>query len=181
MNRAKFLLSTTGALLFAACLYCPVFHAMPKFMERYDADQYAKAEMKGKCSTCHITEEGYGPVNSFGKMFAANGYVINDGLRKQAGDYFSLGTGSAKPAVAAFDAKAFYSKNCAGCHGNDGAGGDGILGLPNFKDTKWQQRHTDQQFIDAIAKGKGTMPPWKDKLNEGQIKALANYVRQLAE
>ena len=37
MKRTKFLLSFSGALFVAACLYCPVFHAMPKFMERYDA------------------------------------------------------------------------------------------------------------------------------------------------
>lgn len=180
MQRAKFLLSTTGALFVAACLYCPVFHAMPKFMERYDTDQFAKAELKGKCGVCHTRDEGYGPLNAMGKAFAANGYRIDDKLRKQASEAFS--TGAPQPVVAAFDAKAAYMKSCAPCHGNDGTGGESALpGLPNFKDTKWQQRRSDQQITDAIAKGKGTMPPWKDKLSEDQIKSMTAFVRKLAE
>lgn len=181
MQRPKFLLCLTSALLLAACLYCPVFHAMPKFMERYDNDQFAKAELKGKCSVCHTREEGFGPLNTFGAAFAENGYLINDNLRKQAVDVFALGKNSATRVVAVFDAKAFYEKNCANCHGSDGMGGGSALNIPNFKDARWQQRHTDQQFIDAIAKGKGTMPPWKDKLSEEQIKALAGYVRKFPE
>ena len=183
MQRAKFLLSITGALFVAACLYCPVFHAMPKFMERYDAFQFAKAELKGKCSVCHTREEGYGPLNTMGKAFAANGYRIDEKLRKQAGDAFATGIAKSSPVGAPmFDAKAFYLKGCAGCHGDDGTGGEsGLPGLPNFKDVKWQQRRTDQQMIDVITKGKGTMPPWKDKLNEEQIKAMTALIRKFPE
>ncbi len=178
MQRTKFLLGTTGALFAAACLYCPVFHAMPKFMDRYDADQFAKTELKGKCGVCHTREEGYGPLNAMGKAFAANGYRINDGLRKQAAEYFATGPASAAPV---FAAKAFYDKSCAVCHGADGTGGDAMIGIPNFKDAKWQQRRTDQQIIDAITKGKGPMPPWKDKLSEEQIKAMAAFIRKFPE
>ena len=181
MKRAKFLLSLTGAFLFAACLYCPIFHAMPKFMERYDADQFAKAELKGKCGVCHTREEGYGPLNELGKAFAENGYAINDKVRKQAANAFATGPNAAQPAAPVFAAKAFYDKSCAGCHGADGMGGEGGLNIPNFKDTKWQQRRTDQQIIDVIAKGKGTMPPWKDKLTEEQIKVMTTYIRKFAE
>lgn len=181
MQRSKFLLSLTGALLVAACLYCPVFHAMPKFMEQYDQDQFAKAELKGKCSVCHTREEGYGPLNTVGKAFAENGYRINDNLRKQASEVFAVGPNAAKPAAPVFSAKAFYDKNCASCHGADGTGGEGALNIPNFKDAKWQQRRTDQQITDVIVKGKGTMPPWKDKLDEAQLKAMTGYVRQLAQ
>ncbi len=180
MQRTKFLLSTTGALFMAACLYCPVFHAMPKFMERYDADQFAKTELKGKCGVCHTREEGYGPLNALGKAFAENGYVINDKLRKQGAQAFASGPNA--PAAPVFAAKAFYDKSCAGCHGTDGTGGESALpGLPNFKDTKWQQRRSDQQIIDAIVKGKGTMPPWKDKLNEEQLKAMTAFIRKFPE
>jgi mono/diheme cytochrome c family protein len=181
MQRPKFLLSLTGFLLFSACLYCPIFHAMPKFMEQYDKDPFAKAELKGKCSVCHLQEEGYGPLNPVGQAFAENGYRINDRLRKQNSEVFTLGTSAAKPAAPVFEAKAFYDKSCAGCHGADGLGGGTALNIPNFKDAKWQQRRTDQQFIETITKGKGTMPPWQDKLSEEQIKALAAYVRKFVE
>jgi mono/diheme cytochrome c family protein len=181
MQRPKFLLSITCGLFFAACLYCPIFHAMPKFMEQYDQDQFAKTDLKGKCSICHTREEGYGPLNAVGLAFAENGYRINDSLRNQAREVFALSTNAAPPAPPVFNPKAFYEKNCAGCHGSDGMGGGGALNLPNFKDAKWQQRRTEQQFIDAIAKGKGTMPAWQDKLKAEQIKALAGYVRQFLE
>ncbi|MBI1760841.1 MAG: cytochrome c [Acidobacteria bacterium] len=181
MKRMKFLLSLTSALLFAACLYCPIFHAMPKFMERYDADQFAKPELKGKCGICHTREEGYGPLNALGKAFAENGYVINDKVRKQAANAFASGPNAGQPTAPVFAAKAFYDKSCAGCHGADGTGGESALNIPNFKDSKWQQRRTDQQIVDAITKGKGAMPPWKDKLSEEQIKAMAVFVRKLAE
>ncbi len=183
MKRTKFLLSFSGALFVAACLYCPVFHAMPKFMERYDADQFAKTELKGKCGVCHTREEGYGPLNTLGKAFAANGYRIDDKLRKQAGDAFATGAAQSSPVGASvFAVKAFYDKSCAACHGADGTGGESALpGLPNFKDVKWQQRRTDQQIIDAIAKGKGTMPPWKDKLSEEQMKAMTAFIRKFPE
>lgn len=181
MQRPKFLLSLTGAMLFAACLYCPVFHAMPKFMEQYDQDPFAKAELKGKCSVCHTRDEGYGPLNAVGKAFAENGFRIDDGLRKMASEAFASGPNAAKSAAPVFSAKTFYERSCASCHGADGMGGEGALNIPNFKDAKWHQRRTDQQLVDAIAKGKGTMPPWKDKLTEEQIKALADYVRQFAQ
>jgi mono/diheme cytochrome c family protein len=105
--------------------------------------------------------------------------IGNRQVRQQASSAFALGP--AKPAALVFDAKALYEKNCASCNGSDGMGGNGGLNVPNFKDAKWQQRHTDQQFIDAIAKGKGTMPAWKDKLAEEQMKSLAAYVRQFVE
>lgn len=181
MKRMKFMLSATVAIFFAACLYCPIFHAMPKFMERYDADRFAKAELKGKCSVCHTREGGYGPLNNLGKSFAENGYVINEQVRKQAAESFASGPNATKPAAPAFAVKAFYDKSCAGCHGSDGRGGEGALNIPNFTDPKWQQRRTDQQIVEAITKGKGTMPPWQDKLSEEQIKAMTALIRKFPE
>lgn len=180
MKRLKVLFGSVLAFLLCACLYCPIFHAMPKFMDRYDADQQARAELKGKCSVCHVKEEGYGPLNAFGKNFAENGYRITDALRGRAPELFA-GQGAAKPVVAAFDAKAFFDKNCAACHGADGKGSESMMGVPNFRDVAWQRRRTDQQFFDAITKGKGTMPGWKEKMTEDQIKSMAAFVRKMAE
>src|SRR5215813_12280135 len=171
MKRIKLLISAVLALTVCACLYCPVFHAMPKFMDRYDADPSAKADLKGKCSVCHLDEDGYGPLNAFGKAFAESGYRITDALRGQSPDIFA-GQGATKPSAPVFEAKAFFAKNCSGCHGPDGKGGEGALIVPNFRDAAWQQRRTDQTLFDSISKGKGAMPAWKEKMTEEQIKSI---------
>lgn len=180
MKRLKILLGGALAFVACACLYCPVFHAMPKFMDRYDADPQARAELKGKCSVCHVNEDGFGALNAFGKAFAKHGYRITDALRRQSPDPFT-GQGAAKPTTPAFDVKAFYDKNCAVCHGVDGKGGDAAAIVPNFRDAAWQRRHSDGQFFDAIAKGKGTMPAWKEKMSDEQIKSMTAFIRKFAE
>ena len=75
-----------GTVTFVACafLYCPVFHAMPRFMERYDADPSAKSELKGRCTVCHTNEEGFGQLTTFGKAFAERNYRITEELRQQS-------------------------------------------------------------------------------------------------
>jgi mono/diheme cytochrome c family protein len=181
MKRIKLLISAILAFTAYACLYCPVFHAMPKFMDRYDADPLSKAELKGKCSVCHVEEDGYGPLNAFGKAFAEGGYRITDGLRNQSPDLFTGGQGSPKPSGPSFDAKAYYGKNCAGCHGTDGKGGDSTMITPNFKDAAWQKRRTDQNLFDSITKGKGMMPAWKEKMTEEQIKSVIAFIRKFSE
>ncbi len=181
MKRIKLLIGAGLAFTACACLYCPVFHAMPKFMDRYDADPSAKAELKGKCSVCHIEEDGYGPLNAFGKAFAESGYRITDGLRSQSPDLFASGQGATKPSAPLFEAKAYYDKHCAACHGDDGKGGDSALVTPNFKDTAWQKRRTDQNFLDSITKGKGMMPAWKGKMTEEEIKSMAAFIRKFPE
>lgn len=181
MKRIKILISAGLAFTVCVCLYCPVFHAMPKFMDRYDADPLAKAELKGKCSVCHIEEDGYGPLNAFGKAFEESGYRITDGLRSQSPDLFAGGQGATKPSAPLFDAKTYYDKNCTACHGADGKGGESLLIVPNFKDAAWQKRRTDQNFLDSITKGKGAMPAWKEKMTEEQIKSMAAFVRKFPE
>jgi len=179
MKRIKLLIGAGMAFTACVCLYCPVFHAMPKFMDRYDADPSAKAELKGKCSVCHVEEDGYGPLNAFGKAFEESGYRITDGLRSQSPNLFAGGQGATS--APSFDAKAYYDKNCAGCHGADGKGGDSTMITPNFKDTAWQRRRTDQNILDSITKGKGMMPAWKDKITEEQIKSMAAFIRKFPE
>lgn len=176
MKRIRVVLLTTMALLGCACLYCPIFHAMPRFMDRYDADAYAKPDLKGKCTVCHTNEEGFGPLNTFGKAFAESEYKITPALRDKAPEMFA--TGTAKPAQTEFDAKAFYAKSCAACHGNDGKGGDGMMGIPNFTDAAWHQRHPDEKMREVIVKGKGQMPSFKDKLTDDQLQAVIGYIRK---
>ncbi len=65
MKRIKLIFGAGLAFMACACLYCPVFHAMPKFMDRYDTDPLAKADLKGKCSVCHVEEDGFVPAQHF--------------------------------------------------------------------------------------------------------------------
>jgi cytochrome c6 len=181
MKRMKFFLITSIAFFVGACLYCPIFHAMPKFMDRYDADAYAKAENKGRCTTCHTNDEGFGPLNKLGQAFARNDYRITDELRKQAPDAFASTATEAKAAAPAFDAKTYYAKNCAVCHGKDGKGGEDAMVVPNFTDAAWQRRNPEEKLMATIGKGKGTMPAFKDKLSEAQIKSMVSHIRTFAE
>lgn len=54
--------------------------AKPAFMDRYNADPYAKAELRGKCTVCHVGRGG-GDRNDFGESFEDAGYRITPKLR----------------------------------------------------------------------------------------------------
>jgi len=177
MKRMKVMLMSALGVFICVYLYCPVFHAMPKFMDRYDADSFAKVENKGRCTTCHTSDEGFGPLNKTGQAFAKNGYRITDELRKQLPEAFAASTAEAAKAEPKFDAKAFYAKNCAVCHGEDGRGGGEGLIVPNFSDAAWHRRNPDEKMMGVISKGKGMMPAFKDKMSEDQIKAMIVHIR----
>ncbi len=181
MKNIKLSLASVIIFFICACLYCPVFHAMPKFMERYNADPYAKGEKKDRCTVCHTNEEGFGPLNKLGQAFAKNGYRITGDLRKQATEAFSSSPAEADKVEPKFEPKAFFARNCAVCHGADGKGSDAGMIVPNFSDAGWQRRHDDQKLITTISKGKGTMPAFKDKLSEEQIESMAEFIRTFAD
>jgi hypothetical protein len=56
--------------------------AKPAFMDRYNTDPYGKAELRGKCTVCHIGHGG-GERNDFGEAFADAGYRITPKLRSK--------------------------------------------------------------------------------------------------
>jgi hypothetical protein len=61
--------------------------AKPAFMDRYNADPYAKAAMHNKCTVCHIGHGG-GERNDFGEAFADSGFRITPKLRAKFPDLF---------------------------------------------------------------------------------------------
>lgn len=69
--------------------------------------------------------------------------------------------------------KALFDNNCAVCHGNDGTAG--IAGAANLQ----LSRGTTATFVKTISEGRNGMPGFKTRLNEKEIKAVANYVRGL--
>lgn len=54
--------------------------AKPAFMDRYNRDPYSKAELRGKCTVCHIGRGG-GERNDFGEAFEDMGYRITPKMR----------------------------------------------------------------------------------------------------
>jgi ubiquinol-cytochrome c reductase cytochrome b subunit len=77
-----------------------------------------------------------------------------------------------------------YATHCLACHGVDGTGNAlraALPTVPNFTDAVWQKTRSDADFVVRIHDGKDLlMPPFKDKLDTEQIRALAVYARAFA-
>jgi mono/diheme cytochrome c family protein len=76
------------------------------------------------------------------------------------------------------DGAAIFKRNCVMCHGPDGKG-VATFKTPDFTNPRVQASLTDEQILETIKNGKkGTvMPPWKDKLSDQEIKAVAAHIR----
>jgi hypothetical protein len=61
--------------------------AKPAFMDRYNNDPYSKAELRGKCTICHIGKGG-AERNEFGEAFEDGGYRITPKLRAKFPELF---------------------------------------------------------------------------------------------
>jgi len=71
------------------------------------------------------------------------------------------------------DGAALFAANCAGCHGESGAGGGrGPAIKPNDKD--------GSELFTIIAAGiEGTaMPAYRGRIGEGEVQAVVEYLRQ---
>ena len=93
-------------------------------------------------------------------------------------------------ATSAFSAEAKdnWTKNCAACHGPDGAGhtkAGRMAQVKNMTDPKYQATFTDEQAAKQIKEGfkdstgKERMKAFGDTLSDDEIKALVGYVRSL--
>lgn len=65
----------------------------------------------------------------------------------------------------------FAQAGCGACHVLKSAGASGAIG-PNLDQTK----PAKALVIDRVTNGKGVMPSFKDKLNDAQIAAVADYI-----
>jgi len=78
-----------------------------------------------------------------------------------------------------------FRKNCARCHGADGAG-DTPLGhtynAPDFTDPEWWRKHSNitsaGSLVSVVSQGKGGMPAFGRKLTRAQIRRLVDHVRR---
>ena len=87
---------TTAFLLVASNL--PV-QAFPDYLKLYAKDPQARADLKSKCSVCHINPQGGGERNEFGRAFQAAGLTITPALRSRFAQLFPGVTTQAAPAV----------------------------------------------------------------------------------
>jgi len=85
------------------------------------------------------------------------------------------------PVFAAEDGKALYDSKCAMCHGGDGVAKKMAAGSKNFNDTEWKKTATADGIIKITKEGKGKMKGLGEKLNDEQMKAVADYVLTLAK
>lgn len=92
---------------------------------------------------------------------------------------FVVGLGVWTTPAFADDAATFKAK-CAMCHGADGKGSavGQKMGVHDFSSAD-VQKMSDAELTDVITKGKNKMPSYAGKLQEGDIKGLVAYVRQL--
>jgi mono/diheme cytochrome c family protein len=72
-------------------------------------------------------------------------------------------------------AEIFGAAGCGDCHTLGAAGSAGTIG-PNLDDAK----PSVELAIDRVTNGQGGMPSFKDRLNEAQIRAVAEYVSENA-
>lgn len=82
------------------------------------------------------------------------------------------------------DSASLYKTKCAVCHAADGSGNSVMgkkLGAKDLRSDEVQKK-SDVEINEAISNGVGkTMPAYKGKLTDDQIKGLASYIRELAK
>ncbi len=73
---------------------------------------------------------------------------------------------------ASTDGAGLFAQNCAGCHGDKGAGGKRAPTLAGKKIAA-------SETTEIVTNGKKRMPAFKGRLKDDQIKAIADYVATL--
>ncbi len=78
---------------------------------------------------------------------------------------------------------ALFKSKCAGCHSPDGSGSGPAGKAMHLRDlgSAEVQKQSDAELTAIIANGKGTMPGYKGKLTDEQIKQVVSFIRSLAK
>ncbi|MES9905702.1 MAG: c-type cytochrome [Sedimenticola sp.] len=79
-----------------------------------------------------------------------------------------------------------YHKYCQVCHGEEG-GGDGIMTVMmrmkpmDHTNSNETNRMSNEELVSSILDGKGKfMPGWRGIISQGDVEALASYIRLLS-
>jgi mono/diheme cytochrome c family protein len=78
-----------------------------------------------------------------------------------------------------------YERQCAACHGTEGKGDGPVAGALNpppsdLSDPARMSQLSDEELLEVITNGRGTMPGYARQLSPGDLKAVADYVRSLS-
>ena len=110
-------------------------------------------------------------------IFVATSFAVVTGLVT----FFS---GIPVSKAADIDARKLYMTHCKTCHGENGKPTDLGIGLEarDFTDADWQAKATDEKIIKQINDGTPEkMMPFKEKLNQDEIKSLVPVVRSFGK
>jgi mono/diheme cytochrome c family protein len=146
----------------------------------------------------HVRREGYDESSIRSLVRNQIAFPVEDPVTGQTGMPANLVEGEDADAVAAYVASVagtgasaggaaggritatggkeiFAAAGCGGCHVLADAGTSGTVG-PNLDES----RPSVELAIDRVTNGSGAMPSFRDRLNESQIRAVAEYVSESA-
>lgn len=75
----------------------------------------------------------------------------------------------------AAEGSAIYASKCAMCHGKDGKGTP--VGLKMGAKDLTTLKDSEAEIAKVVTNGKGKMTPFKGKLSDEEIQAVAKYVK----
>lgn len=109
----------------------------------------------------------------------AFGDVLSDEEIASTTEYVLSLSASPHDATLATTGATVFAENCSSCHGD---AGDGMvdLGAPNLSDAIWLYGGSREAITETITYSRfGVMPPWGQRLDEDEVKAVTLYVHQL--
>lgn len=81
------------------------------------------------------------------------------------------------------DGKAIYASKCRLCHGVRGTPSNAMLkkmkDIPTL-DSAFMASRSEDSVVQVVTHGSNEMKPFREKLSEAEIRAVARYVRELA-
>ncbi|WP_135081882.1 cytochrome c [Terasakiella sp. SH-1] len=97
----------------------------------------------------------------------------------------AFGVAVALSAPAFADGATVFADTCSGCHGEDGKGAEGMVGVPDFTKSPAIWAKSDDELTQSVITGiekpgaEVTMPPraGDDELTDAQIKETVVYMR----
>jgi len=87
------------------------------------------------------------------------------------------------PVWAQGEGAALFKSKCAGCHSPDGSGSGPAGKAMHLRDlgSAEVQKQSDAELTAITTNGKGSMPAYKGKLTDEQIKQVVSFIRSLAK
>lgn len=92
-----------------------------------------------------------------------------------AGNAGGGGSAATESSTASTDGAQVFKQNCASCHTLAAAGGEGRIG-PNLD----EEKPDAGKVTEYVTNGEGSMPAFSKRLSAEQIKAVSDYVAEVA-